>query len=337
MDENNENKVDGVEGYTQKRIFNDTTGSSESNSLSGESGHSTRQVVEVDIDKLKEFENHPFEPYTGKRFNALVESIRHNDVHNPIIIRPAGEDTYEILSGHNRVRASKEADKQMIPAMIMTDLTQEEAWLVVTETNLYQRSTTDMNHSELAMAISAHYEATKRQGSRVALIQHIEEIESMSDDADASGAVRQKSDTRKEVGALYGMSSRNLGYYIRIDKLIDQLKEMLDKGKIAKRTAVALSHLSAGNQQILCSVLSKKDYNIRESQAETLRALAKEGLFNQKKVKEILSEPKPSAVTPLKLNPNRLKEFFDFEKQETQDVEDEIMEALKFYREHKTS
>jgi len=283
VDENNVNKADGAEGHIQKRIFNDDIGSSESNASSGESGHSTRQVVEVDVNKLIEFKDHPFEPYTDKRFNALVESIRYNSVHNPIIIRPSGEDMFEILSGHNRVRASKEADKQTIPAIIMTDLTEEVASLIVTETNLYQRSTTDMNPSELALALSVHYEATKKQGKRSDMIQVIEEIVNTSNDPDTSGTVYQKNDTRKHAGAIYGISSRSVGHYIRINELINPLKDMLDKGKIAKRTAVALSYLSEKDQETVHKVLEGTNRSLMESQAELLRESAKSKSLTQTK------------------------------------------------------
>jgi len=70
-----------------------------------------------------------------------------------------------------------------------------------------------------------------------------------------------------------------------------------------------------------------------ESQAESLRESAKSKSLTQTKVKEVLGKPKLIQATPLKLNPDRLKEFFDFEKQDTSEVEDEILEALKFYRE----
>jgi ParB family chromosome partitioning protein len=37
--------------------------------------------------QLVEFANHLFKPYEGKRFDALVDSVRENGVIEPIIVR----------------------------------------------------------------------------------------------------------------------------------------------------------------------------------------------------------------------------------------------------------
>jgi ParB family chromosome partitioning protein len=63
---------------------------------------------------------------------------------------------------------------EYIPAILREGLTGEEALLIVTETNLLQRSFADMTHSERAVTLSMHHEAIKRQGRRTALIREIE-------------------------------------------------------------------------------------------------------------------------------------------------------------------
>ena len=68
----------------------------------------SKHPSEIKIDQLVSFKGHPFEPYKGKRFADMVESIRSNGIHQPIIVRPLYEGTYEILFGHNRVRAAIE-------------------------------------------------------------------------------------------------------------------------------------------------------------------------------------------------------------------------------------
>ena len=47
---------------------------------------------------------------------------------------------YEILSGHNRVYAAGQAGITSVPAVVKTDLSDEEAEVYVIETNLLQRS-----------------------------------------------------------------------------------------------------------------------------------------------------------------------------------------------------
>ena len=53
----------------------------------------------------------------------LVESIEHNGVLTPVIVRPDDEGGYEMISGHRRLFAAKKVGLLVIPATIkeMTD------------------------------------------------------------------------------------------------------------------------------------------------------------------------------------------------------------------------
>jgi len=87
------------------------------------------------IDELIPYEEHPFRLYEGERLADMVRSIKELGVIVPVIVRPLDED-YEILSGHNRVNAAKLAGLKKVPVIIKTGLTDDEAKLIVTETNL---------------------------------------------------------------------------------------------------------------------------------------------------------------------------------------------------------
>ena len=110
----------------------------------------TIRVLNLQIDRLVPFKSHPFKLYEGKRFTDMAESIKANGVMLPIIVRPSENSTHEILSGHNRVNAAKAAGLDTVPAIVREGLTEDEAKLIVTETNLLQRSFADLSHSERA-------------------------------------------------------------------------------------------------------------------------------------------------------------------------------------------
>lgn len=293
----------------------------------------TGEVTAIEIDRLENFKKHPFKPYEGKRFTSLVESIRHNGIHIPIIARPLEGDKFEILSGHNRVRAAREAKHIKIPARILPDITDEVAMLIVTETNLYQRSTTDMKPSELALALTAHYEATKKQGKRDGLIQAIEKIVSEAGNpSETSGTVYQKLDSREQAGAIYGMSSRNVGHYLRIDKLAKSLKERLDKGGIAKRTAVALSYLSKDNQNMVNKVLNNEGFSITEREAESLRELGKSKELSKDKIVEILSRKRiASKSNKISIPLDSIRQHFEGQEVSEKEMIGTILKALELY------
>ena len=53
-----------------------------------------------------------------------------------------------MLAGHNRHNAAKIAGLTEIPAIVKEDLTDDEAWIYVVETNVIQRSFSDLTISE---------------------------------------------------------------------------------------------------------------------------------------------------------------------------------------------
>lgn len=164
-------------------------------------------IVNINAEKLMPFRNHPFKLYEGERFNDMVESIKANGIITPVIVRSLDNEheTYEILSGHNRVEAAKFAGLETVPAIIRNDINDDEALLIVTETNLIQRSFSDLSHSEKAAALAVHHEAVKSQGKRTDLINDIEillkneENTRSKADFETSGQIVHKLTDRKSV------------------------------------------------------------------------------------------------------------------------------------------
>ncbi len=171
------------------------------------------------VDSIKPFHDHPFRLYQGERLNDMVESIREHGVLNPVIVRKKGS-SYEMLSGHNRQNAAKIAGLTEIPAIVKEGLSDEEAYVYVIETNVIQRSFTDLAPSEKAAVLSARYEKVISQGRRNDILQEIEEIGTCGHDV-------HKSRSRDGIGEEYGMTGRNIARYMRVDKLIRPFKVLI--------------------------------------------------------------------------------------------------------------
>ena len=137
-----------------------------------ETGNGLRSLQ---VDKIKPFHDHPFHLYESERLDDMVESIREHGVLNPVIVRKKGRG-YEMLSGHNRQNAARTVGLTEIPAIVKEDLTDEEAYVYVIETNVIQRSFTDLAPSEKATVLSARYEKVISQGKRNDILREIEEI-----------------------------------------------------------------------------------------------------------------------------------------------------------------
>ena len=250
------------------------------------------------VDKIEPFHDHPFHLYEGERLDDMVESIREHGVLNPVIVRKKGGG-YEMLSGHNRQNAAKIAGLSEIPAIVKEGLSDEEAYVYVVETNVIQRSFTDLAPSEKAAVLSARYEKVISQGGRNDILQEIEEIGTCGHDV-------HKSKSRDGIGEEYGMTGRNIARYMRVDKLIRPFKDRLDAGELTL-TAVELSYLSEDEQ----TIVAKKDAAVNEKAAKAIRAAA--GKLTEEKLEDILhlvKESAPAKAVSIKIPAEAEEKYF---------------------------
>lgn len=110
-------------------------------------GEAEKGVQMLPVDQIEPYHKHPFHLYEGERLDDMVESIRNHGVLCPVIVQKKGKG-YEMLSGHNRQNAAKLAGLVEIPAIVKTELTEEEAYVYVIETNVLQRSFSKMISAE---------------------------------------------------------------------------------------------------------------------------------------------------------------------------------------------
>lgn len=268
------------------------------------------------VDKIKPFHDHPFHLYEGERLDDMVESIWEHGVLNPVIVRKKGRG-YEMLSGHNRQNAARIVGLTEIPAIVKEGLTDEEAYVYVIETNVIQRSFTDMAPSEKAAVLSARYEKVITQGKRNDILREIEEIGTCGHDV-------HKSKSRDGIGEEYGMTGRNIARYMRVDKLIRPFKDRLDAGDMTLTAAVELSYLSKDEQEAVAA----QDVKVDEKTAKAVRAAA--GDLTEGKLEEILhpaNAPAPAKMVSVKIPAEAEEKYFSGLK--AKDRSDLVMQALE--------
>ena len=108
------------------------------------------KIVHLPVDLLKPFSNHPFELYSGERFEDLADSIKACGIITPLLIRMLDDNTYQILSGHNRNNAAKAIGLETVPCIVLTDLTDDDALMIMLDSNTNQRSISEMSISQQA-------------------------------------------------------------------------------------------------------------------------------------------------------------------------------------------
>ena len=286
------------------------------------------EVRQLPLEKVFHFKNHPFELYDDKRLADLAASIETNGVLTPIIVRPTNqEDKYEILSGHNRVEASKIAGKADIPAVVRDDLKDdnERAMLVVTLTNLQQRGFGELTHSQRAKVIKLTHDSLKRQGQRNDLI---DEAAALMDGKGLLSANLKRLPPRAAVAEQFGLTPNNIGYYLRLDKLIKRLIERLDSGEFELTVAEKLTYLSSDEQKLLESAIKKTGAKITIGKAKGLVNAAKKPPLTAEAVNDIL------LYRQVRKSNHRLSlDLMDsyFKGKEPNEVDDIVTKALEAY------
>ena len=136
------------------------------------------------------------------------------------------------------------------------------------------KSFTDLLPSEKAAVLVARYEKISSQGKRNDIMQEIVALEEQK--GTCGHDVHKSGKSRDGLGEEYGMTGRNIARYMRIDRLIPEFKEAVDKGTLALVAAVDLSYLNVKMQKIIHQVAEAEGKKLKPKQTGELRKLGKE-------------------------------------------------------------
>lgn len=298
-------------------------------------------LVEMDFDQMESFPNHKFKLYEGQQLSDMVESIKQFGILLPIILWHTEDGKYIILSGHNRRNAAQLAGLTKGPVIIRENLTHDEAVLIVTETNLRQRSFADMSHSERAYCLAQHYEALKSQGKRNDLLTEIETLLNPHgcEENETSSEVQTKLRSDEKVAQNYGLSRDKVAKYIRISNLIEPLISRIDTEEIAFLAAYDLSFVEdTAKQQQIADLMESDSYKVDMKKAELLRSYYETSKLTDTAIVQILSgektkKPKSSKPQPVKVKPAVISKYFT-PQQTAKEIEETIDKALAYYFEN---
>lgn len=299
-----------------------------------------QKIESIPAAELHHYENHVFQLYEDERKSDMIESIKENGILTPLIVREKG-DGYEILAGHNRFECGKAAGITEFPCIIK-NVDDEEAELIVTVTNLHQRSLSDMSHSQKAKAIKTYYNAVKSQGKRNDLLNEMKILIETAEKADeinensTSRQVGEKLNGAQKAVDEYGLSARTISRYLRISELNEDFLELLDDGKLSTGAAVDLSYLSPDEQNLVYRYITDNDFKIDMKKAKEIRSLSKSKKLNEFSLPSVWTkkqkEKKKQGAT-VKLKREELSEFFT-EADTDKDIMEVIKTALRFYFEN---
>ena len=280
------------------------------------------KVVRIPHEKLHPFKGHTFNVEKNAKFMAFVASIRAHGVTQPVIVRPYGKDTYEIISGHRRDQGGIEAGIPYSPCIVRA-LNDEQAIQQMVEDNVNNR---DISTMELARSLKVQLDSIKRQGVREALAG-----KDLAMDTDEKIGKR----SNEVIAERNGMSVKQVQRHIALTNLTPALQEYVDgktaaDGKksiqIAFIPAVELSYIKPEHQNYIALAIEGQQSTPSLSQAKRLRELDKKGLLNPDVIDGILMEEKKEADKVI-LSSQELSEYFGKDKT-PREMKDTILTLL---------
>lgn len=252
-------------------------------------------VIDIKMDKLIGFHNHPFQLKEDENLNALCESIRDYGVLSPVLARPIGDGNYEIVSGHRRKAAAIKLGLKEIPVLVR-EMSDDEAIILMVDSNIQREN---ILPSEKAYAYKMKLEAMKRRagrppkenGDRVGNnLFGRKSVEIMAENADDS--------------------KTQIHRYIRLTYLQKPILDLVDEGRIAFSPAVELSYLSKMEQAELWDIMQSEDCTPSLSQAVRLKKLSRTASLTSEIIFDIMSEEKANQKERVKLEVDKIKKYF---------------------------
>ena len=252
------------------------------------------KVVEIPLEQLHSFKNHPFKVKDDESMMDTAESIRQYGVLVPAIARPDPNGGYELIAGHRRRHASEIAGKETMP-VIVRELDDDAATIIMVDSNLQRE---ELLPSERAFAYKMKLDAMKRQAGRP-------QKENCSQVGNDFG--KKSSEIFAEQ---VGQSKNQIFRYIRLTELIPPLLDLVDEKKMALNPAYEVSFLKPEEQEWLLETIDSEQATPSLSQAQRMKKFSQEGKLTEDVMLAIMSEEKKSDLDKVTFSSDTLRKYF---------------------------
>ena len=230
-------------------------------------------AMEIEIKSISPFKGHPFKVIADDKMEELINSVKESGVIAPVLLRPAGENHYDMISGHRRMYAARKAGLSTVPA-IVRDMTDDEAVIAMVDANIQRE---ELLPSEKAFAFKMKMDAIKHQG-----ITFGHDVQKWS---------------HEEIGKESGMSGRQVNRYIRLTELVPELLDLVDCKKINLTLAVDISYIDKEIQKWIYEYIRDNGF-IKPNQITALRKQLETETISQNFMISIFN----NAIAPKKTN-----------------------------------
>ena len=195
-------------------------------------------VREIEISRIRPNPNQPRVQFDEEALQELADSIAKRGVLQPILLRPEGQEAFQIIAGERRWRAAQKARLHTIPAIVRTGVDEEESAELALIENVQRE---DLNAIEEA---EAYRQLINRYGHG-----------------------------QDDIGKLVHKSRSHVANMLRLLDLPEFVRQSLLKGDISMGHARAVA--AAPDPELLTREILAKGLSVR--QAEARAKAAKQG------------------------------------------------------------
>lgn len=268
----------------------------------------------INIDRIKRNDKNFYEIVD---IESLAEDIKLNGLNHNLVVRKLDNDMYELISGERRYTALNklinEGNKEfnLVPCKVIesNDIDSE---IILIQANAQSRELTEVEKLTQVERLKELYKIKKKNGEKV------------------PGKIRDI------IANDLKLSPTQVGRYERINnKLIPELKAVIEQGNLTIANASEFSSLSEENQRVILSIIDDKT-NMSKQEAvdlkNKLKKIEEEKELELKKAyeeKELelkrLEEEKKNQVSKLKSENENLKKKLDNNiEEERKEIEGQI-------------
>ena len=258
------------------------------------------KIMEVPVEDIQEFKNHPFRVRNDEQMSELVKSVSENGILVPVLVRPhPNGHGYEMISGHRRMNAAMVNGQEKIQ-VIVRELTDDQATIIMVDSNIQREN---ILPTERGFAYKMKLDAMIRQSGR-------------PKDNGSQVGNHLKGKKSIEVLAEEERKSKNqIHRFIRLTELIEPLRDMVDGlrsdgKKIAFNPAVELSYLSKENQQFVVKNIVELDLTPSHAQVIRMKELSRENRLDENVIYSIMKEEKANQKEKLSFKMEDINEYF---------------------------
>lgn len=233
------------------------------------------KIIKMNINDLKVIIDQPFKEYkNSQKYELLKQSIKATGINTPLIIREiSNEDKkeYYILSGRHRYFVAKELNLTTVPCIIKSNISNDEAKLILLDSNLCQRD--ELLPSEKAFSYKQKLDIMKRQGKRNDLLNNSQNIR--SDDK-----------LSKELN----IDKNIIHQYIKLVYLIPELLNKVDDKKISLIAGYHLAFIKKEEQVIVNNILNQHKIKPTIKMVKSIKDLSLKSIdtLDEQIIKDIL-------------------------------------------------